>query len=677
MNILIPDSWLREYLKTSAKVKQIAQYLSCCSQSVEKIIQKDNDYVYEIEITTNRPDCLSVWGIAKELSVILPQFNLKAKLKPVLPKEDKIPEIKNGLPLKVVIEKTSLCPRFTALIFDNIIVHPSPKIIQKRLQLSGIRALNNVVDISNYLMLELGQPMHTFDYDKIKGAKMILREAKEGEKIITLDGKTRFLPAGAIIIEDGEKRIIDLCGIMGGENSAVDSNTKRILLFVQTYDPVKIRQTCQTLGFQTEAALRFEKGVNPEGVLLAMKKAISLFQKNCQAKVASKLIDIYPRPQPQKTVGLNLDLVEKRIGVKIEKKKVITILQSLGFSLLKSDQKKQFYSFSVPHWRYNDISIPEDLIEEIARIHGYHRIPNILPPGTPPQNSEDPKFWWEEKIKEALKYWGFTETVNYSMVAKTMLQKAGFKPEEWIKIKNPLTKDLVYMRPSLIPSLLNVIVRNQAQYSEIKIFELANIYLPLGKDKLPQEQSTLTAAITGDNFYLAKGIVEALFEEMGINNPSFQPIKSQIMFHPFRAAKISFDKKILGLLGEIKPDVLASFRIKNKVIIFELNLEVATKYASNIKFFSPISKYPPLSEDLTFVVPPKTFSEKITKTIIAITPLIKEAQLIDCYKNNLTFRIVYQDLEKNLTSQEVEQLRKKIIQKVEKKFAAKLKGIIV
>ncbi|TSC53473.1 MAG: Phenylalanine--tRNA ligase beta subunit, partial [Microgenomates group bacterium LiPW_31] len=349
MNILVPDSWLREHLKTKAKVAQIAEYLSLCSQSVEKTTKVDDDWVYEIEVTTNRPDCFSVYGIARELNAILPRFKIATKLRSLSTNHHSSP-IKNGLPLEVKIANPSLCPRFTALIFDDINIKPSPKIVQERLEKSGIRALNNVVDISNYLMLELGQPMHTFDYDKIGGAKMILRESAGGEKITTLDGQTRPLPDGAIIIQDDKGRIIDLCGIMGGENSAVDEKTKRVLLFIQTYDPMKIRRTCQLLSFRTEAAQRFEKGVDPQGVILSMEKAIAMFEKNCGAKVASNLIDIYPNPPKQKKIVFSQEKLNQVMGIKIELPEAKKILESLGF-VVKLETGNWKLETLVPHWR--------------------------------------------------------------------------------------------------------------------------------------------------------------------------------------------------------------------------------------------------------------------------------------------------------------------------------------
>jgi len=676
MNILIPDSWLREHLKTKATPKQIAKYLTLCSQTVGKINKVGNDSTYEIEITTNRPDCLSIYGIARELNAILPQFGIKAKLKELAESKKEIPQVKKGLPLKVKISKSSLCPRFTALIFKNITIKPSPKIIQDRLEKSGVRPLNNVIDISNYLMLELGQPMHAFDYDKIKKATMILREAKKGEKIVTLDKETRNLPQEAIVIRDGAGRIIDLCGIMGGANSEVDEKTKRVLLFVQTYDPMKIRRTCQTLAFHTEAAARFEKGVDPEGVIPAMKKARVMFEKNCSAKVASELIDIYPNPQKEKTVNLDINQAEKLIGVKIAKQKIINILESLGFSLVTDHQS--LITFSVPHWRYDDISIPEDLIEEIARIYGYHRLPSNLPKGEIPAVIKDPIFEWENQVKNALKNWGLTEVMSYSMVSQTQLEKSELNTKECLKISNPLIEDLAYMRPSLIPSLLTIVPENDQD--KIIIFELANVYLYQKINKLPDEAPMLTGLLTGNKFYRAKGVVEAILANMGIiTNYQFEPYQLKQtfygkVFHPARTAEVMVKNSSLGMVGEISPHVLARFGVKGRAVVFDLDFRELVKHASKAKKYTPIPKYPAIVEDLAFVVPLKTLVGEIIEKIKKISKLIVAVELIDSYKNIRTFRITYQSPKKTLTDKEVGKIRKKIIKAISKKFGAKIKS---
>jgi len=654
MNILVPDSWLREHLKTKATAKQIATCLSLCSQSVEKISRVGQDYVYDIEITTNRPDCLSVYGIARELAAILPRFNLQARLNPVPEFSRPIAKVKKSLPLKVTIQKQSFCPRFTALIFDHITVKPSPKLIQERLKKSGIRSLNNVVDISNYLMLELGQPMHTFDYDKIKKAAMILREAKKGEKITTLDGQTRPLPPGAVIIEDGAGRIIDLCGIMGGANSEISQKTKRVLLFIQTYNPQQIRRSCQQMAFRTDAAQRFEKGVDSKGVMPTMKKAVKMFQQLAEARVTGKLIDIYPQPLKPKAVKVSLTKVNQIIGVAIKLQEAREILTSLGF---KTKTVGDTISAAVPHWRENDINIPEDLIEEIARIYGYHNLPSQLPEGSLPEGQTNSSFKWEWRIKQALKYWGFIETANYSLVNANLIKKAGFKPKDCLKLSNPLSKDLIYLRPSLLPSLQQVITKNKGR-EKIKIFEMANVYLPQAKNQLPEESLCLAGLIKGENFLTVKGVVEAILAEMGISTPIFKPVADQ------RSAEIIFQNKPLGQVGEYA----------NGLAFFDLDFAALVETASEEKKYQPLAKYPAVIEDLTFALPDQTAIGELMEMIKSASSLVAKIELIDSYKNSRTFRLYYQHPKKNLTGQEVKKERKKIIKKLEIKKQVKLKN---
>lgn len=673
MNIYIPDSWLREFLTTKASSVQITEYLSLCSQSVEKITRGGDDFIYEIEITTNRPDCLSVSGIARELKAILPRFGIKTDIKESRAASHLLPKVKSGLSLAIEIKDKSLCPRFTAIIFDNIKIKPSPAIIQQRLVKSGIRSLNNVVDISNYLMLELGQPMHTFDYDKIGKARMTLRESVKGEKIVTLDGQNRLLPPGTIIIEDGKGRVIDLCGIMGGENSAVDDKTKRVLLFVQTYDPIRIRKSCQQMAFRTEAAQRFEKGIEPEGVMPAINKAVSLFKTNCSARVASNLIDIYPNPSKKKVIKLDLNLVDRLVGIHLTPKEIVGILQSLGFII--SGRKAGTISCLVPHWRSGDISIPEDLIEEIARIHGYHSLPALLPEGQIPQKAQSQKLSWEKLTKDSLKYWGFIESVSYSMISGQMLSLLGYKTTDALKICNPLTEDLVYLRPTLIWSILDLIKKNQAENDNIQVFELANIYLPQTKYKLPQEVLTLTAALTGQKFVQLKGILEALFEEMGINNAKFTTNgKGLSFFQKDRVAVISIGNKIIGHLGEIDYLLQTKLGFKNKVTLGEISFSQLVNLASKDKKFVPIPKYPSITEDLAFIVPERVLLGNLIREIRAVDRVISKVELFDSYKNTRTFRIIYQHPTKSLSDEIVTKIREKIIKTLKKKFRARIKA---
>jgi len=663
MNIQVSDSWLREFINTKATPKQIGEYLSLCSQSVERIIEDGKDYIYDIEITTNRPDCLSVYGIARELTAILPRFNIKAKLKevPVV----KIPKIHEGLPLEVKIAKSDLCPRFTALIYDNITIKSSPEFVRKRLNQSGIRALNNIIDISNYLMLELGQPMHTFDYDKILLHKMILRESKEGEEIITLDSQKRILKEGIMVIEDGEGRIIDLCGIMGAKNSETDENTKRVLLFVQTYNPMKIRRACQSLAFHTEAASRFEKGVDPEGVVPAMERATLLFKQWCGAKPAGKLFDIYPSPAEIKTVSVSGEKINQIMGIKIDLKEPQKILESLGF---ETKIKTGFIEAIVPHWRHNDINIPQDLIEEITRIYGYHNLPNVLPPLTSLNYQKDPTFEWEDKIKDCLKHWGFTETSSYSMVGKNLISS----PQDHLKIINTLTDDLVYLRTSLVLSLLKVIAKNKTE-GEIKIFEMANIYLPQKSQSLPDERMKLGIAVSGKKYYEIKGTIEALLKELGIDNYQFGPCN--IYKYMMHNGEISVKGLPVGIIGEIDPGMLSEFQIKTPIIVCDIDLPDLLKFATKSKKYTPLSKYPPIIEDLSFTVPPQTYIGPIIEEIKKTDELIKSVELIDSYQNTRTLRITYQSERHNLTDDAIKIIREKIIEEMNSKHNLFLKKV--
>lgn len=673
MNIIIPDSWLREFLKTSAKSSQIAEALSLCAASVERVEKIENDFLYHIEVTTNRGDMASVFGLAREAAAVLPRFGHKAELR-IMPPPDRL-KLKSKVDyLEVKIEDSHLCPRFTAILLEGTTIKPSPSLIQERLEKCGIRALNNVVDISNYVMLELGQPMHTFNYDKILGQRMLMRLSKKGEEITTLDGIKRKLSEGSIIIEDGQ-RIIDLCGIMGGENSAIGSQTKRVLLFVQTYDPARIRATCQKMAFRTEAASLFEKGLDPENVPRALYRAVDLLKKNTQARIHREVINLYPHPYRPKTVKLELTLVEKMLGVKIPEKEIVTILESLGFTCQLTDNNSQL-SATVPSYRAQDMAIPEDLVEEIARLYGYHRLPSILPIGEIPQETEDKNLVWEERAKQTLKYWGFSETYSYSMVSEEILKKTGFSPSKTLKISNPLSEDLVYLRPSLLPSLLLTYQKNQYLKESLSLFELAKVYLPRPKD-LPEEKSRLTGVLTGESFLQVKGAVEAILKEMGIKKPQFLPFATNELWHPGRCAQVKDKngKETLGTVGEIHPQILTKLEIKGRVSAFDLDFAQIVRFATETKIYQPLPKYPPVIEDLAVIADRKVLARDILETIKSTSPLISEVSLWDIYQNTRTFHLTYRSLKKTLGEREVREIREKVIENLKKKFSAQIKTL--
>lgn len=669
MNILIPHSWLKEFVKTDATPETIAEKLSLCSLSVEKLHPKGSDVVYEIEITPNRYDTLSVLGVAREVAAVLPRFGIKAELT-TLDTLETLDALDTDL-LNATVTDPTLCPRFTAIVLDRIELKPSPKLVRDRLEMSGIRALNNVIDISNYLMLELGQPMHIFDFDKLGNndvKEMILRESKKGERLVTLDGVERELSKGAIVIESGGK-LVDLCGIMGGENSAVDENTRRILLFIQIYDPSKIRKTSQQLALRTEASTRFEKGIDPQGIIPAMSTAIKMLRENANARVASKIVDVQNEVYAPHQIELEIPKVEKLIGVRIERNEIIEIIKSLGFEVkvLNSGFEAPSLQVTVPSWRNKDILIPEDLIEEIARVYGYHNLPNIMPTGEIPSVLREKKFHLEDKSKDFLKHQGFFEVYNYSFISNEQIIDTKLDPLKSIRLKNPLNVDLLYLRPSLLPSLLQNLSENQHHTDEIKLFELERIYIPTKNQDLPRENFRLTGVSYShlqsptSHFFTVKGIVEGLLSELGIKEIDFTPLKSQ-------NALISLEKKVIGQIGGVDEE--------NLIVAFDLDFEQISSIATDRKSFTPIPEYPPIIEDLSLILPPKTFIAEVILLIKKQSRLVKKIEVVDIYpeKGSVTLRITYQSEKKTLTEKEIERIRQKILRTLKASLGAEIRS---
>ena len=675
MNIRIPQSWLKTLLETNATPVAIAEKLSLSGSSVEKIERLGDDTLFDIEITTNRPDAFSVLGVAREAYTTLKYAGSKVLLK----KPEGIdvwPKMETAeLSLKVKIEKPQLCPRFTAVILDNVKIQPSPNWMQKHLESVGNRPINNVVDISNYLMFELGQPMHTFDYEKILQSNMTLRESRQDEQITTLDGAKRTLPTGTIVIED-KGRLIDLCGIMGGANSQISEKTKRVLLFVQTYDPARIRMASQALGLRTEASSRFEKGPDTEGVIPALNRAVFLLKAFADAKVASKVIDIYPAPYKSKKVTLEAVKLNQYLGISIPLTKAASILEYLGFETSLSGKT---LTAVVPSYRAADIELDVDLIEEIARITGYNKIPNLLPIGEiRPQTSSI--FYWEDHVRDYLKYQGFYEVYTNSMISRKDLDAVGIETRNALKIKNPLNQDLEYMRPTLLPSLLKVVAANQNRGEGLRFFELAARYEPRNKNELPAEILSLAGVVQGNNFYQLKGILEGLFDDLGI-----EAIFTQTEIPNLgkgQTAKITANGAELGRIGKVDPKVLKAFNVEDNVFVFGLLFETLANLAKTTKKYTPIPKYPEIVEDISMVVDTKTEVGKILEVIkTSGGELLKKTEVFDIFsdsklgkdKKSVAVHLIYRSQTHNLTTKEVEDVRKKIISALESEVDAKVR----
>jgi phenylalanyl-tRNA synthetase beta chain len=618
-----------------------------------------------------------VTGIAREAAAILPKFGFETKFVNHL-EGGRLKRSESHDSLKVdsaqqtitIHLNTNLVRRVCAVILE-VTQRESPQFIKDRLEAAGIRSLNNLIDITNYIMLETGHPTHVFDYDRLTTKKLIIREARKGEKIITLDNKEHTLQGGDIVADNGKEEIVDLLGIMGTKNSVVTGDTKRVLFFLDNNDPIQMRKTSMSLAIRTDAAAINEKNVDPELSMPALTRGIELYQKTADAKIISDIIDIYPQKWKPKTITVSQEKINQIIGVDIPLKQSVKMLQSLGFTILsplllgegqgevKPNRKisNNTLKVTIPSFRDADINIPEDLIEEIARMYGYHNLPNKLPPQeeiTPHHYTN--KFFWENQTKKTLKHWGFTEIYTYSMVSKNLLT---VPVDQAVTIKNPLDEDHVYMRTTLIPNLLEFVNENKSR-EDLKIFELANTYHK-NANKLPDEIQTLAGIVKGKNetFFTVKGIIEQLAENLGIKNLHFEQTASSTQ----NKIQISLEKEFLGLV---------EIHTKN-LITFELNFNHLLQHATLKKTYTPLPKYPPILEDLALIIDPSVKTGNIIKEIQNQSALIKEVTLLDKFKNTRTFHIIYQSAEKNLTDKEVGDIRQKILQALKTKFNAKLK----
>jgi len=650
MNIKILDSDLRIYLKTKATPNEIAEKLSLTSVAIEKLEKFEDDTVYEIEITTNRPDLFCVLGIAREAAAILTSLGISAEFvplklqKPIGGKDDLI-EIKND---------PKLVNRICAVVID-VKIGKSPKEITNTLEASDIRSINNLIDITNYVMRITGHPAHVFDFDRLNTKTLEIKEANKGDSIKTLDGKDYILNGGEIIAVDDNKRIVDLLGIMGLENSVVTEDSKRILFFLDNNEPRHIREASMNLGIRTEAAVLNEKGIDPNLTEDAFFYGIELFEKLANGKIIGKIIDIYQNKPKEKEIEVSFEKIDKIIGVKIDPDKASRALKALGFENILT---KTSIKATVPSFRTNDVEIEEDIIEEIARCYGYHNLPSILPPTNDPETARPfvDEFYFEQKIKNALKYWGFLETYTYSFVSESLYDGP---IETAVTVANPLTEEFVYMRNTLIPSLLEVI-KNNKSFDNVMIFEIANVYKKREND-LPDEIRTLSGIVKNKsiNFYEVKGIIEQLINDLGIKNLSFKKsVKSGI------GASLFIEK---DYLGEIEV-------LDNNLIDFELNFKLLLKYVQVSKIFKPFAKYPPITEDISVIADNDIKTDDLINEIKACDGLIIDVSLKDSFKDTRTFHIIYQDPDKNLTNEDVAKIRNKIINTLSKKFNASFKN---
>ncbi len=650
MDVKITYNWLCEYLETDASAHEIQKYLSLCGPSVEKVEKKGDDWVFDIEVTSNRVDAASVFGIAQECQAILPRFGKKAKLKYNPLAEYPFSRLPNASQkkLNITIQNTHLCSRFSAIVFSNIQIEESPKFIQERLKMCDISIINNVVDISNYLMIALGQPIHMFDYDLIVRSTMTLRESNKGEKVTTLDNKSVSLPGGDIVIEDGDGRLIDLCGIMGGANSAINKDTQNIVLFVQNYNKRLIRRTSMTTGARSQAATYFEKGLDEERVEPALVYGASLLEKYAGGHIASKLYDIYPHPYKGKRISVKESDIERIVGIKIPEKDAVSILKNLGFA---THAKNNVYEVEIPSWRQYDIEIQADIVEEIARVYGYHNLPNTLQAPryiNTPTDIQD-QFKTQQIIKVYLKHIGLNETMNYSMISDIQLERFDIRPQDCLMLQNTISEDIKYMRPSLIPSLVKNIKDNLGKRENIRLFEIAKTYTPR-KGELPQETYHLTIA-TNTTYADIKGIVEGLLNELTVHTYDVEPKKTQYMNNAVSAEIESLSQSI-GNLGQLESKIQFIHELPGPIYIADFEISNLIKAATNAPNYKPTNQYATIKLDLTVHSKADLPYGTIVKKAHATSRLLEKVEYVGLYKDKLTLRFYFTSTAKNLTEAE-------------------------
>jgi len=480
---------------------------------------------------------------------------------------------------------------------------------------------------------------------------MVLRESKKGESIETLDGKKFTLPGGDIVIEDGDGRLIDLAGIMGGSLSKVDGDTKNVLLFVQTYNPVKIRKTSMALAQRSMAATIFEKGTDAELVGPGVLSAIDLFKTLTKCLPAKEILNIYPNPYKAMSANVTMDYIKERLGVDISKKDITGYLTSLKFDCSWVGES---LTVKIPSFRAKDIKGPEDILEEIARIYGYHNLPSLIMTGPIPVQAEDPKFNFELSVKNIISGFGGSEVYTLSLVSESE------NGEKHLKLKNPLGPETASLRTSLMPSLLEAARGNMGLSEEFHLFEISNVYLPKSGD-LPEERQMLAGIFSGYDYRSAKGVVTAILERLNIS-VTFKTEESK-GFGANKCAFIYCKGNSLGKVGVVE---------EVNLIYYELSMQKLLSLFPKINSFKPISKYPAQIEDLTFVIPPETrIGEIIDK--IKETEFIQKVVLSGIYKNSGTFRVWFQDNKKTLTDSDVKKIRDKILTSLKSKFGMNLK----
>jgi len=618
-----------------------------------------DDHVVEFEITPNRPDCLSVIGLAREAAATFD--------KPVY---WHTPVVKGGaegvLPelLDVETPAADLVPRYTARMVRGVKIAPSPKWMRERLRAMGVRPINNIVDITNYVMLEYGQPMHAFDYRYVNGGKIIVRRAEEGEKLTTLDGKEHILNANHLVIAD-EGRAVGLAGIMGGLNSEIVADTADVVFESACFDGTCIRKGALALGMRTEASAKFEKGLDPMNTLPAVNRACELVELLGAGEVVDGVIDILNYvPQPT-LLKLEPDKINALLGTDVAENLMYTYLQRLGF-----ETTMERGVIKVPSWR-SDVKRMADLAEEVARFHGYNNIPTTLMRGQTTLGGFSPAQKLENRLGALCRACGYSEIITYSFISPTCYDKIGWDAgeplRESFRILNPLGEDTSIMRTTPLPSMLEVLARNYNYRNQnVRLYELGKVYLPGGPDGLAREPKMLTLGAYGEDmdFFALKGAVESLLRELRTADVSFTPYKDDPSYHPGRCAAVYAGENQLGVVGQIHPSVAGNYGVDTPLYCAELSFEALLENVGPEPVYVPLPKFPSVTRDIA-VVCGETVTVGALEDAIrrGAKGLLKEVSLFDIYrgenigagKKSVAFNLVLRSDERSLTSEEADE----------------------
>ncbi len=637
------------------------------------------DSILELELTPNRPDCLSMLGVAQEVAALT---GGRVTAPEVAYAEE---ERSAGEMSTVEIADPDLCGRYTATIVSGLKIGPSPAWMQERLKACGMRPINNVVDITNYVMMEYGQPLHAFDYDKVKDHRIIVRRARAGERLLTLDGEDRPLDPEMLVITDPDGPI-GLAGVMGGANTEVTEDTKTLLLESANFNNVNIRRTSTRLRLRSEASLRFDKGLSPELPPKGLRRATQLLAELAGGTVAKDIIDVYPGVGKKVPVHLTEARIEQVLGISIEMEKVREVLESLAFECEESGENG--LKVSAPYWR-TDIGIEDDLVEEVARISGYDDIPTTPLAGRIPPNVPDDARALRDAVKDILAGCGMQEVVNYSLSDVKGLENAGLghlAELNPLKVANPLRVEQESLRLSLRPGLLaNVEHNKKYHHGPLLMFEAGKVYIPKNGE-LPDEQEVLAGVVTGDpedpmdGFLRAKGVLEMMLGRLGVDG-QFERGEGEGL-HPGRVVQVSARGERLAIMGEVHPEVVEAFDIDGaSVHVFEVDMATLRAHLPAAKRYRPVSRYPGALRDLALIVDTDTPSRAVQEVIESF-PLVTSVDLFDVYtgdqvsdgKKSLAFRVLYQSPSRTLGEHEVNMVQAQLLEKLGQETGAVLRG---